>query len=294
MKFGGAIGSDKAGSLRDIDSRYLPKTILIGKDSSFTDVISMVARKGVSYPLIAKPNNGERGKGVEKIANEEELRDYFMSHVGELLIQEFIDSKHELGVLYYKHPHTGEGHITSIVQKGFLKVTGNGKKTLRQLILNNTRSRLRKNYLFHKFSRVLDDVVPKDEVLFLEPVGNHCRGTEFINGQNLINAQLISVFDEISQSIHGFDYGRFDIKVEDIDAMYKGEGIKIMEINGVNAEPAHIYDRSYTLLGAYKVIKKHFDIMYFIAMSRQNESHIEWPTFSEFMTGYREHTRPSA
>lgn len=294
MKFGGAIGADKVGSLGSIDQRYLPKTLLVAPDTSFASVKKQLKSQGLAFPIIAKPNNGERGKGVEKIADLEELQAYFHSHLGELILQEFIDSKLELGVLYYRDPATGKGIITSIVKKGFLRVMGDGQSTLRELIRNNTRARFRENYLHQKFSRILDEVVPNGEEMYLEPVGNHCRGTEFLSAQSLINDRLTQVFDEICAPLNRFDYGRFDLKVESIEKLYAGETIKIMEINGVNAEPAHIYDKSFTLLKAYQDIKKHFDILYAIAQARVEQKGECGTSFSDFMVGYREHTRASS
>lgn len=294
MKFGGAIGADKVGNLDCIAQRYLPMTLLIAPDTSFTDVTARIEQMGLEFPLIAKPNNGERGKGVEKIANLEELQSYFLSHLGELILQEFIDSKLELGVLYYRDPISGDGKITSIVKKGFLMVKGDGKSTLKELIKGNIRARFREAYLHQKFSRVLNDIIPENEELYLEPVGNHCRGTEFISGQKHISEKLTKVFDEICAPLPRFDYGRFDIKVESIERLNEGKTIKIMEINGVNAEPAHIYDKSYTLLKAYKVIKQHFDILFSIAIAKENVAGERRTSFSDFMEGYREHTRPSA
>jgi len=49
-----------------------------------------------------------------------------------------------------------------------------------------------------------------------------------------------------------------------------GEEFKIIEINGVNAEPTHIYDPNHTLAKAYRDIFFHMKIIYQI--SKQNRS----------------------
>lgn len=295
MQFGGAIGADKMTSLKSISEEYLPLTILVFDEMSFDELVDEIRRSGLDFPVIAKPNNGERGKGVEKISNRDELKNYWLSHKGELIIQEFVDSRNELGVLYYKDPKTGQGVISSVVSKGFLQVVGDGKSTLRQLINRNTRARFRRKYLYQKFIRILDQVLPQKQVLYLEPVGNHCRGTEFISSQELINDKLVHVFDKICESMPELDYGRFDIKIESIEALYEGKGIKIMELNGINAEPAHIYDRGMSLFKAYREVKKHFDIMYQIANHRRATDHFnKASTVSDFLVGLRDHTKPSA
>jgi phosphomannomutase len=61
------------------------------------------------------------------------------------------------------------------------------------------------------------DVLSLGENRLLEPIGNHCRGTKFVNANHLINNQLDEVFSKISEGFEGFYYGRFDMKVESID-----------------------------------------------------------------------------
>ncbi|MFY0672703.1 MAG: hypothetical protein JXQ87_04840 [Bacteroidia bacterium] len=264
MKLGGAIGADKVDSLVQIDKRYLPTTALIDKGSSLVEVNQLIDKHDLKYPLIIKPNNGERGKGVEKICSQNELNSYLNNHETDLILQEFIDSPQEIGVFYYKDPYSGKGQITSVVVKRFLSVVGNGLLTLEQLMQNNLRARFRIEYLKSKYAKYLNRILDEGEVMFLEPVGNHCRGTEFLSGQHIINDDLVKVFDEITKDFEGFDYGRFDLKINSLEELYKGHGIKILEVNGVNAEPAHVYDKSYNLLKAYKDVKMHLDIIFSI------------------------------
>ena len=54
------------------------------------------------------------------------------------------------------------------------------------------------------------------EKVLLEPIGNHCRGTRFINFNHVINEDLNTAFDKISLPIKGFYYGRFDLKAKTI------------------------------------------------------------------------------
>ncbi|MGB0430204.1 MAG: hypothetical protein ACPGLV_06995 [Bacteroidia bacterium] len=275
MILGGALGSEKKEALDCIHEEYKPKTVLIKPGASFKTIKEILVENLLQYPVIVKPNEGERGNGVEKITNDTELRSYLKNQNGDLLIQEFINSLQGIGVFYYKDPATGKGTITSVVVKRFLNVVGNGLSTLDQLISNNLRARFRLEYLRNKYTDQLNDIIDEGKVVYLEPVGNHCRGTEFLDGNHLINARLTQIFDEITAHFPEFDYGRFDIKIEDLDSLYHGKGIKILEVNGVNAEPAHIYDRSYNIIGAYKDVKKQFDIMYLIYKTKYAKRHNE-------------------
>ena len=134
MKYGGVMGESKISVLDRIDAKYLPKTIFINKGAEFKEIRSLMNEKGFGFPLIVKPNIGERGKGVEKIESKQALENYFGEHQEDIIIQEFIDYPVELGVLYYRHPNETTGHISSVVMKEFLEIEGDGHTTLLELI----------------------------------------------------------------------------------------------------------------------------------------------------------------
>jgi hypothetical protein len=107
--------------------------------------------------------------------------------------------------------------------------------------------------------------LPLYEKLVLEPIGNHCRGTKFLNGNYLINSNLVQVFDKIAKPIDGFYIGRFDLKVNSIEDLNDGLNIKIMELNGVSSEPAHIYDPTTFIFKAYQALFNHYKLIFIIA-----------------------------
>ena len=91
----------------------------------------------------------------------------------------------------------------------------------------------------------------------------------FINKKKynyLINDQLVDVFDAISQQIDGFYYGRFDLRCQNVEALYSGD-IKIMELNGAASEPAHIYAPNFPILEGYKSLFSHWKLLYNISIA---------------------------
>jgi hypothetical protein len=82
----------------------------------------------------------------------------------------------------------------------------------------------------------------------------------------LISEKLVSVFEDISKKIDGFYYGRYDLKFNTIEEMEDGINFKIVELNGINSEPVHIFMTSSTgLLHAYKDFFTHMRYMYEIS-----------------------------
>jgi hypothetical protein len=257
IELGGFFGESKSDILNLIDKQYLPKSIDVNK-TSFDSLVILLATQGLSYPLIAKPDVGERGNAVEKINTEDELKIYHANSSSKYIIQEFITYDIELGVLYSRLPNSEQGKVTSVTLKEFLSVSGDGVSSIKQLMQQSTRARFQIDRMSKELGTEINYVLKKDEKKLLEPIGNHCRGTRFIDNNQLINEKLDRVFDKISVPIKGFYYGRFDLKVKSLEDLYAGKNIKIMELNGASSEPGHIYDASNTVFKAYKDLLYHW------------------------------------
>ena len=265
MKFGGAFGMDKIKILEEIDNKYLPKGFLSEHGEHLNSIVKKMSKHKFSFPIVCKPNVGERGIGVEKIDSEIDLVGFLAKQTDDILIQEFVNFPIELGIFYHRYPLSKKDGISSVVRKEFLSITGNGKSKFGELVKNNIRAKGRINYLKKKYPAKWNQVVPAGITYKIEPIGNHNRGTKFLDATNLINDQLVEVFRKISEPLEGYYYGRFDLKVNSLADLYKGDNIKIIELNGTNSEPAHIYDPDYSLLKAYKEITKHMRIVYEIS-----------------------------
>ncbi len=249
---GGVFGESKIDILEKIEPKYRPVTLFFKVESTLHQVMQAIEKSELIFPIIIKPNIGERGSAVEKLESESELEHYLEQNDQDFIIQEFVDYEIELGILYNKRPISGTSNITSIVQKEFLGVTGDGTSSIRELLHKNERARFQIPQLEKKLGKGLNVVLQKGEHKNLQPIGNHCLGTKFLSGQHLITPGLIEVFDDIARDIEGFNFGRFDLKVKSLNDLYAGEHIKVMELNGVTSEPGHIYDPKFNLLKAYK------------------------------------------
>ena len=282
----------KQDSLNQIAPNYKPLSFRFEAGVELAEVLDQLRLAKLSFPVIGKPDIGERGAEVDLLHNEEELENWLARQRYEPVIQEFVGSDLEFGILYYRHPFGHESGITSVVIKEFLSVTGDGQSTLYDLIQDNDRARLRLDYLYEKFADRLNEVLPAGEALRLEPIGNHSRGTVFLDGNYLINDQLVRVFDEISADMEGFNYGRFDLKVTNLEDLYQGRNIRILEVNGVNSEPAHIYQPRYNWLKAYRSIMQHMYLIYRIGKAN-HQLGVPYDSFTEMMVAFKHHILPA-
>jgi D-alanine-D-alanine ligase-like ATP-grasp enzyme len=269
MRFGGAFGMDKMKILSLLEKEYTPKGFVAHSSIELSDLNQFMNEHQIDFPIVCKPNVGERGVGVEKIDSESDFISFVQNKNEEILFQEFIDFPIELGIFYHRYPISQKDGITSVVRKEFLSITGNGKLKFSELVTSNIRANSRISYLKNKYKTKWDQLIPAGISYKLEPIGNHNRGTKFLDGNHLINDKLVEVFREISKPLDGYYYGRFDMKVNSIEDLYEGKNIKIIELNGTNSEPAHIYDPDYSLFKAYKVIIQHMRLVYEISMENR-------------------------
>jgi len=228
-----------------VPEKYRPKSVLIPVNESFLNVKAKIHDAKITYPFIAKPDLGFRGLLVKKINSEADLKTYLQKNNSiAILIQEFIALKEECGIFYHRMPNASKGKITSITLKKFLSVIGDGESTLSELILEDQRAFLYYDLLQNIHQHKMQEIPKKDKKIVLTVIGNHSKGTQFLNGNHLINKELEATFDSLNKQIKGWYYGRLDVKYANFDSLIQGKDFKIIEINGILAEPTHIYDAS--------------------------------------------------
>jgi hypothetical protein len=284
IETGGMLGESKFKILKNIPEEVKAFTLFFSEGTQPSEILNSIKENKIGYPLIAKPDVGERGASVERINNEEELIHYLENNKNDLLIQEYIDFEIELGIFYYRFPGEGKGTISSVVQKDFLKIKGDGRSSIKELMIQNPRA----GFQFNRLNSKLDfDVVPDDgKMVVLEPIGNHCRGTTFLDANSIIDQRLIDVFDSISKKIPGFFFGRYDLRCKSIEGLKSGKDIKIVELNGAGSEPGHIYQPGASIFNAWKELFFHWKVLYQISVQNHKKG-IPYMSFEEAKNRYR-------
>ncbi len=256
-----------------IPSQYIPKTLLINKDSSIDHSIEAAINADIHFPFIVKPDIGLKALGVEKIENKNELESYINKISTNFLIQELIEYPNEIGIFYVRHPNEKIGRVTGIVSKEFLTVIGNGRDTIIHLIKQNPRSHFQLSSLKKKHGKLLDTVLEKNEPFVLVPFGSHTRGAKFIDDSGKLTEKIQEVIHSICVQLPEFHYGRLDIRHASFEALGQGKNFSIIEINGAGSEPTHIYDSKHSLFFAWKEIIKHWELLYQISAVNNKKGH---------------------
>jgi hypothetical protein len=252
--------------------------------------LNRLKNSDIDYPFIVKPDIGFRGYLVKKINTQEDLKNYFSKINIPVIIQEFIDYKNEIGVFYHRIPGDKKGKITSITIKKYPTVTGNGKSTLSELILSDKKVFLYYDLLKNIHKEKMEDVIIKDRIITLSEIGNHSKGTQFLNGNHLINDELENIFNVLNDNIDGWFYGRIDLKYQSFDQLCKGKYFKVVEINGVMSEPTHIYDTSggATYYEAVNSIKYNWKTLDKIALKNHMNYGVQYPKLIPFVRNMAE------
>ena len=273
-------------TLELVPEKYRPKGFLFYKNDSLEELEKRLNKELIEFPLIAKPDIGFRGYMVKKIENLDQLKKYLILLKENTIIQEFIPYQKEIGVFYHKFPGKKSGNISSVTIKKFIKVKGDGKLTLSELIQKDERAFLYKNLFSILHRDKIDQVLDSGQEMILSVIGNHSKGTQFINGNHLINSKMTDFIDDICKHMEGWNYGRLDIKYNDYNSLMKGTDFKILEVNGIISEPTHIYDASdknASFLNALKSINEHWAIMGKIAVQVHKEQNVPYPSVGAYL-----------
>ncbi|MBC7931516.1 MAG: VTT domain-containing protein [Rubrivivax sp.] len=259
---GGFVGESKIEILRALSSsewsreRVAPAMRLGSQlrcDARMRDARSFMAEQSLGFPIVLKPDAGQRGEGVAVVRCEAELEDYLRREPHDTIIQEYVAGL-EFGIFYYRLPNEERGQIFSVTEKRFPQVVGDGASTLEELILKDARAVPMACAYFERNASRLGDVPAAGEHVTLVEIGSHCRGAIFLDGARLKTDALEAAFNRLSKAFDGFYFGRYDIRTPSLEDFQRGENFKVIELNGVTSEATHIYDPANNLLKAYRVL----------------------------------------
>ena len=158
----------------------------------------------------------------------------------------------EAGLFYIREPGAAEGRITSITLKHAPYVVGNGRSTLRELILGDERAGRVPHLYLPRLEGRLENVPSQGERVRLVFAGNHCKGSIFEDGAAYNSAAMTEAIDRLARAMPDFHFGRIDVRYESIAALRRGTGFRVIEINGVTSEPTHIWDPETRLIDAWR------------------------------------------
>jgi membrane protein DedA with SNARE-associated domain len=267
---GGFVGESKSAILQALPPAWTAPSALvapgdpIGRLRAFDDAM----REGAwTFPVILKPDVGQKGVGVRRIGSRDDAVAYFATEPGPVIVQRYHPGPFEAGIFYYRRPDEARGRIFSITDKRFPVLVGDGASTVEQLLWEHSRYRLQVPLFLHRHdgARVLGD----GEALALVTAGNHCQGAVFLDGEELITPELSARIDAIARQVPGFFIGRFDVRYASLDAFRRGDDLTIVELNGVTSESTNIYDPNYGAWRAWRTLARQWQLVFEIGAANR-------------------------
>ena len=233
--------------------------------------LSAMAANDLAFPIVAKPDLGMRGVGVQVAKSPDDLKAYIAGYpVGaRFVLQKLVDAEGEVGVFYVRMPGEKRGTVTGLTLKYFPKVVGDGDTTLGDLVAKEPRAGQLAHIYQERHKNRWNSVIPKDETVRLAFAGSHSRGCIFRNGNAYITDALARRMDEIADAMGEFYVGRLDLRFADFDALLAGNGFRIIEINGAGGENTHIWDSRTTLFQAWRVLFRQYRYLWQIGQKNR-------------------------
>lgn len=278
MPGSGFIGENKSLSLLQLQQHGAKTTAKTGViihtlnvDEKVASCEQFMAGNSLGYPIVLKPDFGQRGLDVEIINNPESLKTYLTAAVFDTVIQEYIPGV-EFGVFYVREPNANKGRIFSITHKCFPRLEGDGSSTIEALIFTHPRLQYMASFLLKQHRAQLHDIPSKGEKINVVSLGSHCQGSLFLEGEQYHTDILADVIDNVSQHLNGFYFGRYDIRAQSIEAFQQGD-IRVIEVNGVTSESTNMYDPSNTVFTAYKILFEQWRLAFSIGQMNIQQGH---------------------
>lgn len=274
MPAGGFVGESKLEILQRLGLDHphaLPVARVIDGDAQVRTafVEAFRERHRLTYPLVLKPDVGERGRDVAIVRDAAAAQRYLAEHPDTTLVQAFAPGR-EFGVFYYRFPGEARGRVLAVTDKRPVAVVGDGRRTLEALILADDRAVLMAEHFLETHAARLAEVPAAGERVPLVEIGTHCLGCLFLDGGDLLTPALEAAVDRLSQGYAGFHFGRYDLRTPSVEDFRAGHNFRVVELNGVTSEATSIYDPSNSLFAAYRVLMRQWYLAYAIGAANRD------------------------
>ena len=208
-------------------------------------------RRG-AWPVVLKPDVGERGRGVVIARSEADIAAKLAADGSRLIAQDYVPGV-EFGIFYTRRPEAERGEIFAITDKRTLALTGDGRRTLEELILGDDRAVGMAAYFLAEHEGSLHRRPAAGETVMLAELGTHCRGALFLDGTPLRTEALEAAVEQVSRAYDGFYFGRYDVRTSSTEALMRGE-FTVIELNGLSAEATSIYDPCHPVFFGWRTL----------------------------------------
>lgn len=268
MPAGGFVGESKTEILSGLGVHneeipaFVPLRVSDGPDRRERAAADFIASRP-GRRVVLKPDAGQRGSGVAMLEDPAVVRARARVLGHDAILQECVDGE-EFGVFYVRGPGAAKGRVFGVTTKVLPTVSGDGQRTCEELLLDDERACAMHAAYLEELAGRADEVPAPGEIVRLVEVGTHARGAIFLDGNHLVTPELEAAMERIASRYDGFHFGRFDLRAPSADHLARGEGLRVIELNGVTSEATRIYDPKHSIVAAYRILFEQWEIAYAI------------------------------
>ena len=218
-----------------------------------------MAAEGLDYPVVAKPDIGCNGAGVRLVQTEADLFRYLREFPRRpaWCCRTFVAGERGRPVLH-PSPDEARGRITSVTLKYPPFVVGDGRSTLRELVLADPRAGRVPHLYLPRLRHRLQRGAAAGRARAPGVRRQSLQGSIFRDGTSLVTEAMTARIERLARALPDFHFGRIDLRFDSLAALGRGEGFRVIEINGVGSEATHVWDAATRLGDAWRAQFFHY------------------------------------
>ena len=270
----GLMGMSKIEVNNRLNSDFRPRNIFCKKLPSTKKELekkfSEKYDKKITFPVIIKPDIGERSTGVQFIL-EENIDNYLIKNIRKtnFIIEEFIPYSREFGLSWIREPNTKNYDVIAFTERITPRAQPDGKNSLEKCIEKRCRelsiSHEKQAKIFAGFSKKELDAIDFKATSFVRTASiSYGTSLKRIQLDTATKSRLSELISDLIIDNKGIHAGRFDIKANNIDELL-AKKCSIIEMNGVAGAPLDIYDNEIPIPEKYEILFNYFDQVLAIA-----------------------------
>jgi len=231
---------------KDLTYKILESVNLPVPQNYKIEKISQLKKIDLSYPVVVKPTDQAKGKGVLiGIKDREELKKSvkrLLKKYSSLIVEEYIPGNdYRLLILDKK--------LLGAIKRTPPKIKADGKRTIRELIRKENKKRYDRPIAFKPYSKTLEidlevkrclreqgyslnSIPKKDEKIIVRRNTNFSSGGETLDVTKKVHPENIKIAKKAIKSL-GLKFGGVDFVAEKISEPISRNNGRIVEINGI-------------------------------------------------------------
>lgn len=242
-RLGGAVGDAKGDLLEPFagDPRTAPFLRLEAGIPGLPAALAFASRHG--YPLALKPELGQGGAGLLRVADEAGLR----AALGEAplaegwLVQPWVSGR-EYEVVWRRDPGASSGELVAVVEKCAVEVVGDGRRSLEALVWDDPHAVARADLYQRIHYRSLLRVPVAGERVRLDVSGAWEHGARPRRRPHLETEALRLALDGYCRNYPGLHHARLDLRAAGEADLAAGR-FTVTEVEGAGSVSSLIRDR---------------------------------------------------